>query len=44
MKSSIKDLQRALNGEIGMSAELEALGNAFFNGFLPSGWAEPLSP
>jgi dynein heavy chain len=38
--SSIKDLKRALNGEIGMSADLDTLGNSFFNGFLPPMWAK----
>ena len=40
MGSSIKDLKRALNGEIGMSADLDTLGNSFFNGFLPPMWAK----
>jgi len=35
MGASIKDLKRALNGEIGMSADLDALGTSFANGFLP---------
>jgi len=39
MQSSIVDLKRALNGEIGMSADLDLLGSSFFNGFLPPGWA-----
>jgi len=38
MGSSIKDLKRALNGEIGMSADLDVLGNSFFNGQLPPTW------
>lgn len=38
MSSSIKDLKRALKGEIGMSADLESLGTAFFNGQLPDIW------
>ena len=32
MHSSISDLKRALNGEIGMNADLDSLGTAFFNG------------
>lgn len=38
MSTSIIDLKRALKGEIGMSAELEQLGTAFFNGQLPDIW------
>ena len=38
--TSIKDLKRALNGEIGMSVDLDTLGNSFFNGFLPPMWAK----
>ena len=38
MTGSLADLQRALVGEIGMSDELEKLGNALFNGFLPDVW------
>jgi len=40
MKKSIKDLKRALKGEIGMSTELDELGNSFYNGFLPPEWAK----
>ena len=40
MSSTISDLKRALKGEIGMSADLESLGNSFFNGFLPPIWAK----
>lgn len=40
MKSTILDIKRALNGEIGMSADLEVLGNSLFNGFLPPNWAK----
>jgi len=32
MGGSIKELKRALNGEIGMSVELDVLGNSFYNG------------
>ncbi|KAJ3349859.1 Dynein heavy chain 10, axonemal [Entophlyctis luteolus] len=38
MKSSLKDLQRALKGEIGMSVKLDELANALFNGALPPMW------
>jgi dynein heavy chain len=38
MASSLIDLQRALTGEIGMSDELDALGDSLFNGFLPGLW------
>lgn len=40
MRNSIKDLKRALNGEIGMSLDLDVLGSSFFNGFLPPMWAK----
>jgi dynein heavy chain len=38
MALSLIDLQRALIGEIGMSDELDSLGDSLFNGFLPSIW------
>ena len=38
MAGSLQDLQRALIGEIGMSDELEQLGDNIFNGFLPNMW------
>eukprot|EP01033_Poteriospumella_lacustris_P008676 gene8676-6241_t len=38
MASSLLDLQRALVGEIGMSDELDSLGDSLFNGFLPAMW------
>jgi dynein heavy chain len=38
MKGSLVDLCRALIGEIGMSEKLDSLGEALFNGFLPSMW------
>jgi len=44
MKSTIIELKRALNGEIGMNADLDALANSFFNGFLPPGWASKAPP
>jgi dynein heavy chain len=40
MHTTIADLKRALKGEIGMSQDLEILGNSFFNGFIPPKWAE----
>jgi len=39
MTSTLTDLKRALVGEIGMSSNLDELGNSIFNGFLPSSWA-----
>ncbi|EGF80533.1 hypothetical protein BATDEDRAFT_25191 [Batrachochytrium dendrobatidis JAM81] len=38
MSSSLKDLQRALKGEIGMSTKLDELSNSLFNGALPPMW------
>jgi dynein heavy chain len=38
MGSTLKDVQRAVIGEIGMSDELDALADALFNGFLPALW------
>lgn len=38
MASSLKDLRRALKGEIGMSFNLDELANSLFNGILPSLW------
>lgn len=38
MASSLRDMRRALTGEIGMSAELDNLGDSLFNGFLPMSW------
>jgi len=40
MKASLRDLQKALVGEIGMSQELDALSQALFNGQLPAMWAK----
>ena len=40
MRSSLKLLQRALVGEVGMSAQLEELGDALFNGALPRMWSK----
>eukprot|EP00798_Chlamydomonas_sp_ICE-L_P031818 gene31818-7022_t len=39
MKISLRDLQRALTGEIGFSSALEELATALFNGKLPGMWA-----
>lgn len=38
MQQSLLDLQRALVGEIGMSAVLEELSNCIFNGFVSPMW------
>jgi dynein heavy chain len=38
MYVTLSDLQRALKGEIGMSDELELLGESLHNGFLPDLW------
>jgi dynein heavy chain len=38
MRISLRDLQRALVGEIGMSAELDELAFSLFNGALPGVW------
>ncbi|KAI9009714.1 dynein heavy chain and region D6 of dynein motor-domain-containing protein [Gaertneriomyces semiglobifer] len=38
MASSLRDLRRALKGEIGMSAKLDELANSLFNGTLPPLW------
>ena len=38
MAQSLKDLKRALKGEIGMSGELDRLAFSLFNGFLPDIW------
>jgi len=38
MASSLQDLKRALVGEIGMSDDLDALGDSLFNAYLPSLW------
>ncbi|KXZ49756.1 DHC2 protein [Gonium pectorale] len=39
MVSSLRDLQRALIGEIGFSSRLEELASSLFNGKLPAMWA-----
>lgn len=38
MASSLQTLRGALTGEVGMSDDLENLGDSLFNGFLPDGW------
>jgi len=38
MKVSLCDLQRALKGELGMSAELDSIGQSLLNGGLPPSW------
>lgn len=38
MTTSLSDLQKALIGEIGMSDELDAIGNALYDAFLPNLW------
>lgn len=44
MRSSLKDLQRALAGEIGFSSQLEELSTSLFNGQLPTMWAKLTPP
>lgn len=39
ISSSLRDLRRALRGEIGMSDKLDLLGDSLFNGYLPPMWA-----
>jgi dynein heavy chain len=43
MAGSLKDLRRALKGEIGMSSKLDELSTSLFNGTLPPAWRQ-LSP
>ncbi|KAI8814786.1 dynein heavy chain and region D6 of dynein motor-domain-containing protein [Cladochytrium replicatum] len=38
MSHSLRDLAKALKGEIGMSAKLDEVSNAMFNGLLPPMW------
>ncbi|CAM9109021.1 unnamed protein product [Choristocarpus tenellus] len=38
MATSLMDLRKALTGEIGMSDELDGVGDSLYNGFLPSTW------
>lgn len=44
MSTTIVDLKRALNGEIGMSADLDTLGTSFLNGQLPPTWTKLAPP
>ena len=39
VKTSLRDVQRALKGEVVMSAELEIMGNSVVNGKVPDKWA-----
>lgn len=39
MSQSLRDLQRALAGDIGFSSALEELSTSLFNGKLPAMWA-----
>jgi len=38
MGASLSELQKALKGIVGMSAELDELADSLFNGFLPGSW------
>jgi len=38
LQQSLFDLKRALNGEIGMSSDLDQLSQCMFNGFVPPNW------
>ena len=40
MRSTLKSLQKALAGEIGMSGDLDALATSLFNGQLPMAWVK----
>ena len=40
MAASLKELSKALSGEVGFSAQLEALATSIFNGELPDMWAK----
>jgi len=42
MAVTLQDLQKALVGEIGMSDQLDALGDSLYNGFLPNLWRKLL--
>ena len=39
VKGSLRDVQRALKGEVVMSTELEIMGNSIVNGKVPNKWA-----
>lgn len=38
MHQSLDDLIKAINGEIGMSSDIENVSDSLFNGFLPQVW------
>ena len=38
MKNHLRDVKRALSGDIGMSEELDSIGTALFNGLVPELW------
>ena len=40
MLDTLKNLQKALTGEIGMSTDLDMLATSLFNGALPAAWAK----
>jgi len=40
MVRHMRDLKRAIAGEIGMSDELDSIGSTMFNGFVPSLWKD----
>jgi len=40
MVAGLKDLKKALKGEIGMNQALDDLGTSIFNGMLPGAWAK----
>jgi dynein heavy chain len=40
MNKTLRNLQKALIGEIGMSGDLDALATSLFNGVLPASWAK----
>lgn len=38
MSSSLRDLRKALKGEVGMSSKLDEIANSLYNGSIPSMW------
>ena len=38
IRNSLKELKRALAGEVGMSSELDDIASALFNGAIPPSW------
>lgn len=38
MLASLSNLQKALKGQIGFTADLDDLSNSIFNGFVPAKW------